>query len=1248
MELQLHTSPIEPGLTVIEAGAGTGKTYSISHLVPRLLLEGALPDLAKLLLVTFTKDAARELSERVRRVLTRLAAPPEPDEAATARDVAALRVLLDPARNPAAPAARARLDRALLDLDLLSVSTIHAFCQRTLQQEGSLCGLPVLPEVVTDDAAYLEPIVRKRWIETLSADATLAALSTAQSWDLAATLDFIDTLRRCRRVRSEPAVASYAQLRGRLDELCTALAAADDQRALLAHLEKVTAWNKGATFASVSAELVPLFSPAPATLAFWQALGEIRMLPDRIAKRRTGDKTLAAELPAQPWFAAACELHALTGRLQWAWQHSLADHALPELEAALAVRRLITQDGLIGALYRALHRRGREGEAQSARLAGRLAERYHVALIDESQDTDPRQFAIFRRIFLEASPPRRLLLVGDPKQAIYGFRGADLSTYFAARAQAGARYTLTRTHRAPAPLVGAINALFGREGAFHHPGMEFERAVSALDYDRQLLCEGRPCSRLEAWIVPESEERDYASKTRRVAALSARVATVIVDLLRQGELRTTPHDGGAPTTRRVTPRDFAVLVATNDQAQAMAEALQARAVPAVVNSGSDVFASDEARELHVLLQGILEPRRVSRLRAALATRLIGLDALAIATLDMSPAGGGAAPAILWLDRFARWHETWFTRGLAALLTTLEAPDVAITRRLAFVPLTGERRATNHRHLTDLLLEAAREEAPLPAELVRWLGQQIVRAGDRSQAEERQLQLSSDRAAVQVVTMHKAKGLEYPLVFCPYLADSLRKPEGFAQVPARPDTAGAVEADTDTLVNLDLLDDVARKERHAQLVAAQLEERLRLAYVALTRAQVCAWFCSYRVASQADFGSPLDWLLRPAAELAAHPVWSPEWVAAARAGGAARHEAALAELGARPAGDAEAGDALITYRPPPVSSDERYRSVVVYSPPAAEAPALLAALPVPFVPPSWRITSFSTLTRERHAHGAPAFAPGSPFEPTAASAAAVSGSGGIGADAPLFLASPAGAAVGTAIHDWIETWDFSPPDAAGLARHVAAARLPAPRQDQPSWGPALAGLFDALRLIRLPGCGEAPLHELCPEPHGSEWHFHLPLAGALSVAELARCFAAHAAPAHRAYAPLLAALSEESFRGLLQGFIDRLVRHGPAWGVVDWKTNRLGAALSDYDEDDLLRCAMESHYLLQTHLYLVALRRYLRGIGLADAPLAGAWLVFLRAIAPGETRGVLHVLPPEEMLDALDRLFASALLPAALE
>ena len=280
--------------------------------------------------------------------------------------------------------------------------------------------------------------------------------------------------------------------------------------------------------------------------------------------------------------------------------------------------KYIVEDGLIGALYHALHRPGAAGMVQSARLANRLANRYHVALIDESQDTDPRQFAIFKRIFLDAEYRRYLILVGDPKQAIYGFRGADLSTYLAARSAADTSYTLSQTYRAPEALVDTVNLLFDRGRSFHHPDMVFVPAESALKYDRRLLRDGIPCSRLETWIVPDEDNAAYSAKWRRIPALSARIASTIVDLLHRAELLTTFHDGRVQKDR-VTPSDFAVLVATNEQAYAMAAALQVLGVPAVVNSGADVFSSDEARELHTLLQALTEFHRTRRLRSALSS-----------------------------------------------------------------------------------------------------------------------------------------------------------------------------------------------------------------------------------------------------------------------------------------------------------------------------------------------------------------------------------------------------------------------------------------------------------------------------------------------------------------------------------------------------------------------------------------------------------------------------------------------------
>lgn len=1327
-ELNLQTSPFAPGLTVVEASAGTGKTYSISHLVPRLLIEGALPDLAKLLLVTFTKDAARELADRVRRVLTQLAAPPTPDELAgnAFRDIAALRPLLGD------PAARARLDRAIIDLDLLAVSTIHAFCQRTLQHEGTLCGIPVLPEVVTNDADYLDPLVRTLWITTLSRDPILAAIATAQSWKITHALTFINTRRRCLQPAAEPSVPAYTELCKKIPALTATLRSVEAQDALRAHLTPVTRWNKKSSLDAIFKKIKTCLAHSNQQVAFWQELATLVDLSDYVGNTG-GNKIIRATLADTVWVRAASELQSLVNHLQWAWQQALADDAIPALALFMAKHRLITHDGLIGTLYRALHREDHEGEQSSARLANRLADRYHVALIDESQDTDPRQFAIFERIFLRAHPRRRLLLVGDPKQAIFGFRGADLATYLAARARADTTYTLSKTFRAPAPLVDVINTFFQPATAFHHTAMVFTPARSGLNVNHQLWRKGQPCSPLEVWITPEADKKIYSSQSRRSSAFSERIASTIVDLLAHGKLRESPlapAHAAASREREVTPKDFAVLVATHRQAGAMAHALQRRGVPAVINSGADVFATEEARDLQVLLGAILDPRRSARLRHALATRLIGLDAAAIHSLDtLLPTAPGtaaraepvAAPSPApapssWLELFGHWQATWTKQGLVALFaelerTTLPLNDRGVTQRLALTPLSGERRATNYRHLTDLLLSAARDIAPRPEELVRWLGQQITRAEDRVDAEERKLQLSSDRAAVQVVTLHTAKGLEYPLVFCPYLADPLKKTKACEKISGRPTVQNPIP--TDTLLNLDLctVDDQAR---HRQaLLAAQLEERLRLTYVALTRAQVRLWICSYS-STKDDLASPLDWLWRPPLEAATHRNYSTEWVALAQKDRATRHEQALRALGARaceenppdndlsapPLTPADQADptatpaaGLIVFRSPPepttdvfsqpdpaIATSGRLGRGTTADLPSPGDSSHWGALPAPFVPPSWRITSFSALTREPHAHGTPSAAhepapapaahlaaaldhptatipandPGTTTsrlinQGDASSAAAGPSPAASGAPAPAFLNAPSNALVGTVVHAWIQTWDLSPlapidEPHAPLKQQLATASLPGLREGQPAWLPTLHALFSDLREIHLPGWGETPLHTLCPDAHGSEWNFHLPLAGRLSIKALADCFERHAHPDHRSYAPILAAVSEEKFEGLLQGFIDRLARHGSQWGLIDWKTNRLGPLLTDYETPALLRCAMDSHYLLQTHLYLIALRRYLRSGGHGDAPITGAWLVFLRAIAPGETRGVLHIDPPPAMLDALDQLFASALTP----
>jgi exodeoxyribonuclease V beta subunit len=277
-----------------------------------------------------------------------------------------------------------------------------------------------------------------------------------------------------------------------------------------------------------------------------------------------------------------------------------------------------------------------------------------------------------------------------------------------------------------------------------------------------------------------------------------------------------------------------------------------------------------------------------------------------------------------------------------------------------------------------------------------------------------------------------------------------------------------------------------------------------------------------------------------------------------------------------------------------------------------------------------MTSFSALTREKNPH-AGTDGIGHPAEISAVripSDQMDSAEGSDPARSNAFFSAPGGPVMGTAIHDWIEEWDFLPLDLLALELHLK--RYPLPDAVPPLHG-QVAGMLEALGEACLPGL-DCRVREACPQAAASEWHFQLPIHSALSSSTLAEVFSAHGQPD---YAALLRDLPVEELQGYLHGFLDRIAVYQGTWGVIDWKTNLLGTTRTAYERPVLREAAMRSHYWLQAHLYLVALRRYLG----PDVPIAGAWLIFLRGVRPGTSDGVLPIEPTPALMAALDGLFA---------
>lgn len=1169
VEFDILNTPLPAGLSVIEASAGTGKTYAISHLVPRLLLEERVSDLSKILIVTFTNDAADELAARTRMVLEALCGPPTADEQNTSPVLHALRQKFD------AKKIENVIGRALLDFDRLSASTIHSFCLSVLQTDGVLCGLPVLPELSPDASDLAEEVLCDLWEELVSREANAAAVATGAKWSpRLAQRGAQALLARPLAELCPPAVPFPNAIQ---EVVASAMAlTADHLQELALLLENVPAWSAKAP-GNWEALLESLGVPS-LTLRCSLAK-ELQEAADWVNGRSREGRQSKAQIADSAAVQWAVALFRQIEMAEWHLQAELAGRAQERIVEKLRAQRRITYDGLVGVVGDAL-----AGSSSEALIAS-LRVRYQIALVDESQDTDPGQFAIFQKVFAESSAGHSLVLIGDPKQAIYAFRDADVNTYLHARDLATDRlFSLTKTFRAPEPLVQAVNAVFGAERAFHSPRISFQPATSGLAEQCLVDPSGSPGVGLEAWIVEDPNNRLSNEESRNTCAVEVTATEITRLLSSQATLRMAQKE-----PRLLQPDDIAILVSDRRQGIAVERALRTRGVPAIRAANDDIMASEEAREMVSVLRAVREPRRTGLVKAALATRYFGRTAA-----DLSRAEETGRD----IEQFQQWSALWESAGISTVLGTMDKAE-GISLRLASLP-QGERRLTNFRQLADLLHKASGECAQDPERTLVWLKcavDGVDGADGRTAIEERQMQLESDRDAVKIVTMHSAKGLEYPLVFCPFLWMS-RVPKGIQKAILIEDDS----PERTVVFHEKLCQDVNLREM-AQKEA--LEDRLRLAYVALTRAQVKVWVLAGDLGTTQP--SALDWLLRPYPQQTYQ-----DWVAgAAQPGRAARHREALKRIAQA------APDSVIISRPPEIHDE-------CWEPSEKPSSESLTAASPPEIPTGWGFTSFSQLTREKSPHA--------PQGDLVLSRAASSAPSLMPDPNPNpFTAAPGGAAMGTALHEWIERWDFGALDQRVLDAHLEARGMGG-QQGAPvrALFGRVAAMLEILRSTQLPEL-EASVAAACPDPAASEWHFQLPIREALDPQMLAGIFEKHG---HGEYAARLALLPVEQLRGYLHGFLDRIAFHNATWGVIDWKTNVLGQSAEDYCESALLQCAMDSHYLLQAHLYLTALRRFLG----PDAQIAGAWLIFLRGIQPETSRGVLTIRPATALSEDLDKLF----------
>jgi exodeoxyribonuclease V beta subunit len=1207
------------GVRLIEASAGTGKTYTIAALYLRLVLGHGKENAfsrpltpPEILVVTFTNAATEELRERIRSRLTQAAeffretregdsfledlkADYEPDEW---------------------PAMAMRLDQAAQWMDESAIHTIHAWCQRMLRQHAfdslSLFDLELAPS----DQDLLEEAACDFWrarfypqsVETLSAFKAVAQISTPQKL-LKHVLPIIKAVDYTGETLADD---PFDMMDQRMQVIETArLAWASDFDIAVEQVKKAQADKtlnntkyKKASFEKWIHQLDQWVNHAG-------PLPDDQVL-DKFSSKGLTDGTSKNKVP--PAHSAYDSFDRLNEDLaSMNIKQALVYHAAAEIhKRVLAAKDRLSRMGFNDLLTR-LGQALSQPESGKNRLAKVIREQFPVAMIDEFQDTDPVQYSSFGAIYLNQENTG-LFMIGDPKQAIYAFRGADIHTYLRARQDTkGRHYTLEKNYRSTQHMVEAVNQIFGRashlpQGVFLFKDQIPFEPVKAQGRQETLVVEGKAVPAITLW---QMDQEGPVIKTgsegyiTRMAEAGAQEITRLINLGSQAPCQAGFVEPGEKMIP-LRPSDIAVLVRNGREASAIRSALAERGVKSVYLSDREsVFDTPEALSLLHILLACSDPTNDALLRTALATQILDLSYETLDRLKQDELAWEAE-----LERFKHFQNIWHHQGVLPMVRALLSSFNAGSRMLA-AP-SGERRLTNVLHLAEMIQAAA---ADLDGEqgVIRWLAGQIE--NPQGGGDDQILRLESDQALVRVVTIHKAKGLEYPLVFLPFICN-------FRKVTAKNSSMVKVHGDGGVVrmvVNPGEEDlETADQER--------LAEDLRILYVALTRACHACWLgmgvmgkVTKKSGETTDLHQAgIGYLLK---------------------GGDMIFSAELPSTLKEVKGDC---DAISVTPLPDLSVD-----IAVQVP---ENPVLLPARKfLGSIPKKWQITSYSGILTGAAMPDAGAAtgemfneaAVDSPDSPAQDQLQETAGEERLSLDVTPGARSihtfARGPEPGTFLHNILEWAAHTGFNRVVQDTDVTKDKIKnlCTRRGWDLWSDVLSNWL--LRLLQTP--------LLLPETS-------ITLSGLgadLCRAEMEFLFAAHQVDIR--YLDRLVTdtvlpgivrpvLRQDRVNGMLKGFIDLVFCFEGRFFVLDYKSNHLGEDQNAYGQDALARAMAGHRYDLQYLLYTLALHRLLKA-RLPDydynRDVGGVVYLFLRGVNKSG-KGVYTDKPPETLINDLDELF----------
>ena len=834
-ELDSVNMPLD-GAALIEAAAGTGKTYNIQNIVARLIVEKNFP-IETLAVVTFTNPAAKELAGRLRKVLELLTGVLNNCSNASEKDQERARKLLDRFTGCGISHSeqKERLEAALRNIDDCRVSTIHGFCARLLSEYAFESSMTFQTRLEKNIKGIISKLIKDFCRSKRYSQINLPGWDNLEFGTFTNMVNDLQARHNAKLLRTRPTYDSEDAIYAHLAKLQQKFINLPDKEKKLDDLR-----NRLVSISSQDGNQVlddlqqSLFTSLPAANADWQEWSEFlkNFRTRRFANKGSKDKKRggAANKEFVNYFISTEELF------------TIAEDYCLTLEVDCPVFLKLQAIEFVDVYLRKLKENENFhdyndllSEADNAlkdmQFRRFVQQKFNAGIIDEFQDTDPLQYSIFKAIFMDR-PDKRLIMVGDPRQAIYAFRGGDIATYLTARQEcelnAGKKYTLTTNYRSSGEMIDSFNTFFDHNDPFFSPDIVFEEVKKPDD----LL----PGIRFDGQSVEHPLSVVYMADETSSDPIYDLCAEEISRMLASGKYEIPNEDEATKKEqpfRRITPGDIAVLAYTNPVLDTIRTALAKYNIPAIGERKGGIWNSNEARALADFMQAVLENTNTVLVREALLSEICGVD---LTELNLESAEG-AEKMFYWQSRFIELAECWQNRGTAAFITGM-FKTFSLKTRLT-VQTGGERMLSNYTQLGDLLAAAELTGKLSPHGVLKYLREKISGNSD----EEFEM-LESDRHAVRLLTIHKSKGLQFPIVFLPQLSSR----QALSQKGLR-----------FYHENSDLYCDIEESTPEATTLAAieDMQEIMRLVYVAVTRA---CYFC--RMVFSKNPGSkksPMSWL-----------------------------------------------------------------------------------------------------------------------------------------------------------------------------------------------------------------------------------------------------------------------------------------------------------------------------------------------------------------------------------------------------